>query len=272
MYFKKNVVKARGNAGAAAPKEPNVTIIASDDILSWPNRDGNGVNHLGSFVMKPNARMYTFYMTPSSIKAPVDAVGDEDAEAFMHKFEGESPGNDLELAEAVQNWTGVNCIIIHGSCSDPYRKVQGTKCSPLKMKASLQDDKDGRKWKLAFESHVATAYLPGHYTGALVFADPYVVPLTSAVELIAANGEQYKLPFLSVTTAVLFSEVSLENGTIVTLIGGGGTNPATLTNGVTDKRAALINGTTWIGYEGAVINLRVFNNGTSVILIEVSRS
>lgn len=69
MYVRKNIVKPTGKSpGAAAPKEPNVTVVAVDDIATWPMRDGNGVNHTGDFIMKPNAKMYQVYMTPSKIK------------------------------------------------------------------------------------------------------------------------------------------------------------------------------------------------------------
>jgi hypothetical protein len=273
MYQRVNVVKPQGKSpGAAAPKEPNVTIVATDDIATWPARDLKGVNHTGNFTMKPGARMIQFYMTPSSIKAPVDSEGDEDAVAFKHKFEGEAPGNDLDLSEAVQNWVGVNCIIIHGSCSDNYRKVQGTKCAPLQLKASLQDDKDARKWKLSFEAFVSTGYLPGHYTGTLSFADPFAIVSSTAVPVNATNGYIYQLPSLAITAAIAFSEVGLNHGDLITLIGGGGAGPATLATGVTDKKALLKDGTTWVGLAGATINLEVFVNGGLTLLIEKSRT
>jgi hypothetical protein len=40
--------------------------------------------------------------------------GDEDSISLKHKFEGEHPGNELEIAEFIQNWTGEPCIVIHG--------------------------------------------------------------------------------------------------------------------------------------------------------------
>lgn len=272
-YIRTNVVKPLGTSpGASAPKDPNVTIVAVDDIATWPGRDPNGVNHTGNFVLKPGAKMIQFYMTPSSIKAPVESEGDEDAVAFKHKFEGEAPGNDLNLAEAVQNWMGVNCIIIHGSCHDSFKKVMGTKCSPLQLKASLQDDKDARKWKLSFEAFVSTGYVPGHYTGTLSFANPFTVVSTTAIDLNPTSGYVYQLPSLAVTALVTITANTLVHGDIVTLIGGGGVAPATLATGVTDKKALLVNGTTWVGLAGATINLKVFNNGAITLFEEISRT
>jgi hypothetical protein len=39
--------------------------------------------------------------------------GDEDSISLKHKFE--ASGNELEIAEFIQNWTGEPCIVIHGS-------------------------------------------------------------------------------------------------------------------------------------------------------------
>lgn len=269
-YTRKSIVKTSG--GAAAPKNPNVTIVACDDIQTFPQRDGGKVNMLGNFVMKPGARMHQVYMTASKIKAPYETDGDEDAQSIKQSFEGEHPGNDLEISEFVQNWIGVNVIIIHGSCSDGFKKVMGTCCAPLQLKASLQDDNDGRKHILKFEQYAKSGYVPGHYTGTLALGSPFAVPTVTAVAVNSANGNIYQLPALETTAAIAFSEIGLAHGDVITLVGGGGGNPATLANGVTDKKALLINGTTWVGLLNSTINLKVFNNGGITILEEISRT
>ena len=273
MYQRVNVLKPLGKSpGAAAPKEPNVTVVAVDDIATWPMRNGSGVLHTGNFVMKPGAKMYQVYMTPSKIKAGFESDGDEDAVSFKQKFEAESPGNELELAEFVQNWTGVNAIVIYGSCSDSFKKVIGTKCAPVQLKPSLTDDNDSRKHMLVFEQMAKSGFVPGHYTGTLSFADPFAVVSSTAVPVNSTIGQIYQLPSLAVTAAIAFSEISLNHGDVITLIGGGGVAPATLATGVTDKKAILKDGTTWVGLAGATINLEVFVNGALTLLIEKSRS
>ena len=272
-YTRKSIVKpSAGSPGAAAPKEPNVTIVAVDDIQTWPPRDDKNVNMLGNFVMKAGAKMHQIYMTPSKIKAPYESDGDEDSVTFKHMFEGEHPGNSLDIAEFVQNWTGTNLIVIHGSCQDSFKKVMGTKCAPLQLKPSGQDDNDGRKHMLKFEQFAKSGFVPGHYTGTIALADPFAVPLVTAVAVNATNGYVYQLPSLATTAAIAFSEIGLSHGDIITLVGGGGANPATLATGVTDKKALLINGTTWVGLAGATISLKVFNNGGLTLLEEISRT
>jgi hypothetical protein len=274
MYIRQNVAKANlgKSPGAAAPKEPNVTIVATDDILAWPARDGNNVAYVGNFVMNAGAKMIQVYMTPSKTKAGYTPEGSEDDITFKHMFEGEHPGNELEIAEFVQNWTGVNCIVIYGSCSDTYRKVLGTKCAPLQLKAELKDDNDSRVHNLKFDQAGKPSFVPGHYTGTLSLGAPFAVVSSTAVPLATVNGNQYQLPSLAVTASIAFSTVGLAHGSIVTLIGGGGVAPATLATGVTDKSALLVSGTTWVGLAGAVINLKVFNAGSITLLEEISRS
>jgi len=271
--FRLNALKpAGGSPGASAPKEPNVTIIAVDDILSHPPRDSGEVNMLGSYVMKPGCRMAQYYQTSSKSKATFESEGDEDTQTYKHKFESEYPGDGLTINEFIAQWTGVNAIIIYGSCSDAFRKVVGTKCAPVQLKASGQDDNDARKKMLVFEQYAKSRFLPGHYTGALVLAEPFQA--TSGVFAISpANGNQYQLPSLAVTDAIEPSAMTLENGEIVTFIGGGGVAPATLTQGTAGAVEVLLAaGSTWTGLLNAVINLRVFNAGDTTYLIEVSRA
>lgn len=258
--------------GAAAAKEPNTTIIAVDDVLAWPVRDSKGVKELGSYVLKPNARMYSFYSTPSKFKASTESDGDEDAISIKQKIEAEAPGDSLELNEFLHAWTGVNCIIIFGSCSDQFRKSYGTKCAPLQLKPSTQDDNDARKATLVFEQMAKSKFRPGHYTGAVSYAPAYAAAGV-AFAINAANGNYYQLPALTVTAAIAPTAVDLEHGQIVTLIGGGGVAPATLTQGTAGAAEVLLtNGSTWQGLANAVINLQVFIAGDeSVYLIEVSR-
>lgn len=269
MFINKVIKTA---SGAAAPKDPNVTIIATKDILVWPARNSKKVLMIGNFVLKPNPKIAEVYMTSSKTKAPYESDGDEDAVSLKQKFEGEHPGDELEINEFIADWLGEPCIIIHGSCQDAFRKVVGTKCAPVQLKPAGQNDNDARKHMLVFEQFAKTEWLPGHFTGALPVSDPFAVVSSTAVPVNSTNGNVYQLPSLAVTAAIAFSEISLANGSVITLIGGGGVAPATLATGVTDKKAILKDGTTWEGLAGATINLEVFINGALTFLIEKSRS
>ncbi|WP_413998705.1 hypothetical protein ACMDB5_13090 [Flavobacterium sp. W1B] len=268
MYFTQ--IK-KTSSGAAAPKDPNVIVIATKDILVWPARNAKKVLMIGDFVLKANPKMAEVYMTASKTKAPYESDGDEDSISLKHKFEGEHPGNELEINEFVADWLGEPCIVIHGSCQDTFRKVVGTKCAPVQLKPAGQDDNDARKHMLVFEQFAKTEWLPGHYLGSTPTATPFAVAAATAVAVNETNGKLYQLPSLAVTASIAFSEIGLNHGDVITLIGGGGAGPATLATGVTDKKAILKDGTSWVALEGAVIHLEVFVNGALTFLIEKSR-
>ncbi len=273
MYIKKNLAKPSGiSSGAAAPKDPNITIIDAEDIDFFPPRDGKGIKLVGNFTFKANAKMFQFYSTSSKISVPYESDGEEDAVSISQKLEAQHPGNSLESKEFIQNWIGKNVIILVGSCQDTFYEVLGTKCAPLQLKPAKVDNSEGRYHTLVFEQFSPTGFLPGHYEGALVYTEPFEVPSVGAVALTEANGNLYKLPALDVTAPIEFSAVDLEHGQIVSLIGSGGSDPATLPGGAEeDYTVVLVSNTTWVALENEVINLQVFDTGAHKYLIEVSR-
>lgn len=267
-YIPKSVTKPRGKGspGAAAPKKPNITVVRVSDVLSFPERDGKKVLMLGSFVMKPNAPMFQVYMTPSTIDAPFETEGDEDAEQIKQTFKGDSPGDELELNEFIQNLLGEDVLIISGSCVDDFKKVYGTPCAPMKLKPAGQDNKDGRKKTLSFEQAVATSLLPGHYLGEIILEDPYAA--VGSALTIANDVLMQKLAPTAAETDITVTAITANADSVVTLIGSGGAVPATLEPAA---NVLLKGGANWTALEGAVIHFKVFE-GTTKMLIEVGRA
>ena len=148
----------------------------------------------------------------------------------------------------------------------------GTPCAPLQIMPTKQDNNDGRHYEIMFQAFASTALVPKHFEGELPFAEPFAVADVTEVTMTPANGYQYKLPALGTTAAVAFEPTTLAHGAMVTLIGGGGSDPATLANGVAgDITVLLVNGTTWTGLVNQSIHLRVFKAGATTYLIEQSR-
>lgn len=274
MYVKVNLDKPAGiSPGSAAPKRNKVVIIDADDILVMPPRDGKSVNMVGNFVMKAGAKMIEFYVTKSKVSAPAETDGEEDSINIKQMFECQVPGNELPLKEFVQNWLGRNVIIIHESCTDNFKEVVGTTCAPLQMKPTKQDNNDGRHYALKFEQFAKSAWLPGHYTGEYIFAAPFVVTDATEIPLFIDNGFQYKLPAAETTAAIGVNGIDMVHGAFVTLIGSGGSNPLTLSNGAAGSvTVGLKSGTTWTALDGAVLQLKVFKAGATTYLFELSRS
>jgi hypothetical protein len=258
-------------SGAAAPKDPNVILIATKSIVGWPQRDSKKVKMNGNFTFTENPKIAVVYMTASKTKSPYESEGDEDSQTIKQSFEGEHPGDELEINEFIADWLNEPCIIIHGSCQDKFRKVVGTKCAPVQLKPSGQNDNDARKAMMKFEQFAKSEWLPGHFTGSVDFSTPFAVADAGAITVNSANGAVYQLPAHAVTEDITFAAISADAGTVITLIGGGGVGPATLSTGVADKAAILVDGTDWVALKGAIIHLEVFKAGATTLLIERAR-
>lgn len=280
MYIPVTVNRPAGaSLGAPAPQEPNVTIVALEDILYFPQRDSKGVLMVGNFAMKPGAKMIQFYQTAVKAKASMESEGDGDSITVKHKFETEVPGDQLEMNELLANWMGVDAIVIYGSCVDAYRQVVGTKCAPVKLKLSSQDDNEARKKMLVFEQEAKSRYVLGRYTGSLSLATNYAVAVDDIdlVPLVVANGPTIQLPELAVTAVIGFNPDgnNIPHGGMVTLIGGGGAGPATLASTAVVPGAYVVllrSAQTWVALKNATITLQVFMSGANVYLIEVART
>ena len=273
MYNKISVGKPGGiSPGAAAAKDPNVTIVDVDDILVFPPRNANGIVMVGDFVMKPNTKMIQLYMTKSKISAPYTSEGDEDSISIKQAFEGQYPGNKTEIREFIQNWLGKNVIIIHGSCSETEKEVVGTPCAPLQLKPEKQDNNDGRHHMLKFEAFAKSNYLPGEYTGALVLGAPTAVADVTNVIIDTTLNSQYILP-TNPDAAIVFDVVDAYDRDHLTLIGTGGVDPATLGSGVAGAVTVVLRGgTTWIGLVNSAITFEYIDAGATKYLVEIKRS
>ena len=260
-------------AGAPTPKKGLVTFMHSDDILEFPLRDANGVKMLGNIVLKAGAKMHELYLTSSSQAGSHEIDGDEDMEGFVLKFEGTHPGDSLEVNEFVQNSLNEGYIIIYGlGCGESQGKVLGTPCNPMKMKGNYTDDKDGRKHTFSFEQTYKSNNLAGFYDGEITLASNYEAA-TVDVDMTEANGVVYQLPGLAATDAITAASIDQDHNTIVSLIGGGGDDPATLDSGAQGSVTIILaNDTQWVALENAVISLQVFKAGATTYLIEQSRS
>lgn len=267
---------ARRSAGAPTPKEPNLTAIRSSDILAWPAIGAGGVVLNGNFILKDGFEMLQIYLTSSKQAGSGESEGDEDAVGITQKFEGSHPGNSVEIREFVNGALGEDWILIAGTCRDDNKTVYGTHCSPMKMKPAFQDDNDGTMWNVVFEQTQRTDQVPYNYTGSLSFDAPVtVVPETIA--LTVANRYRYQLEASTIAaTAVEFASNELAHGEVVSLIGGGGSDPAVLTSGPGTTEPSidviLAEASDWTALKNATISFQVFKAGATTYLIEQTRT
>ncbi len=273
MSFRKSVPQPLPGAGAPKPKKPMVTIVFADDILVFPMSDVNGVKMLGNIVLKDGAKMERIYETIDTQKASHTFEGDPDKEGFLKMFEGSHPGDQLEINEFIQNTIGVGMLVIYDvDCSTGLRKVLGTPCNPLYLKPEFTDDKDGVAHMLKFEQRMRDRFVAKFYEGELSIAENYVSP-DFALAITDANGPVYRLPVSDVAdTDITVGSVTQANKKVISIVGSGGAEPATLAGGVNGSVTVLLSdGTAWVALKDQVINLQVFDAGATIYLVELSR-
>lgn len=270
MYIPVSVPRPQGiSPGAATSKNPNVTMFRAEDVLAFPTRDQNGINMIGDYVLKSGAKMLKIYMTPSSIQNSYESSGEEDAISIKQKFEGHHPGDDLPIMEFLQNNYGQGFIILMDQCDTTAKKVYGTRCTPLTLKASGKSDKDTNVQMLMFEAFSSSKHLPGTYNGSTVFDAPFAVVSATAIAASPANGNYYKLPQTTAATSIAFATNTLDDRQNLTLIGAGGAVAATLAASAT---VVLVGSVNWVALENATITFQVVKAGATTILVEQSRT
>ncbi len=272
MWPVQNINSKGAGSGAAAPSAPNVTFIRDTDVLNpeMP-RDSKGVLIVGDIIPKQGAKMFTIYLTPSKQVKNYTSEGDEDMETVKQKFEGWHPGDDIDINEFVQNNLGVGFFIIADNCVDQYKRVYGTKCSPMKLNVEQTSDNSGRGIKLVFEQKTGTKYVPAFYNGNMVFSEPTATDET--IDLTIANGNQFKISADEAGASISIATTDQVTGAVVSFIGSGGGDPSTLDNGASTAATFILkDGTTWTALENATITFEVIDDGTDVYLIERARS
>ncbi len=260
--------KPKSGSGTPTPKDGQAVLLLKDEILSFPVLGADGVTYDGNYVMKPGATFSTVYMTPSTQDASYETSGEADGRGRKNKFVGMYPGTDKEYQKFLKDHLDDDFIIMYGGCDSPEKKVMGTKCVPMKLSVTGNDNKDGNKNTLTFEEDMITNSGIRWYNGTMSFA---AYPESgSAVTLDKDTGLVVQLTPSAVTAEIVVTGTDLLDGTIVSLIGGGGAGPLTLSNQVAEPVVLLKNATDWIALKNAVIDFRVVVSD-KVYLVEVSR-
>ena len=268
MAFRKSAPRPNyASPGAAKTAKPLITIVAEEDIAVWPTRTQGSVMMSGDFVMKQDCRMYQFYGTPSKGDGSYEGAGEEDSAVITHKYVAEHPGDDVDSENFVQSWLGIPVIIITDFCDGSPKRVIGTQCAPVQLKPTFTANNEKTGFTFTFEAYASTSLLPGRYTGNIITADPFAVADNEALALAPPTGYQYKLAEDATGGSIAVATNTLEAGSIVTLIGSGGSDPSTLTAGVN----VLLN-STWTALAGAVISLEVYESNSTTYLIERNRA
>ena len=279
MYVKIDVLKSvRTAPGAPENRDPNIVIVAMEDVLIEPARDSKGVKYEGSFVFVPGTYAIKLYATPSSIKITKAADGDEDAIGITQGMEFAHPGDEVEINEFQQNWIGKGLLafVKTGDCGTgaPFYKVIGSRCTPLQLKFEGQNDNDATKNTFKLEAFKKTNRVPGFYYGTLTFATVLATVAADAatVDVTPGSGE-YQLTDGSIAIVPITDLINGSHNDVITLLGSGGTYPSTIA--ASAAKFELLEGADWTANTGSAITFKAYKNGATaadILWIEMSRS
>lgn len=151
-----SVPKQSNNQGMPESKK-NIVILFDFDKATM-TRDEKGVK-ITALTMVGEAKPIGIFVNEKTIDAGDEMEGDDYERGFIHHFNFQHPGADLEFAEFKANNANANLGAISIPCdsSATTAKVYGTPCAPLKMqKANLVDTGEAHRQEVELKSSSRT--------------------------------------------------------------------------------------------------------------------
>lgn len=272
-YVRIDVNKPAGG-GAPQSKGKNVVVWDVEDIATWPGPNSKGVLMESDIVMKPGKYATYIQGTQSSYKLPKTSEGEEDNVGFTSVPEFYIPGSSLEQEEFIYWATNRNLIVGFrvGACDgdDAYYSLYGTPCNSLSLIVEGQNDNEANRNMLRFQQFQKSKALPIRYTGTVTFSTVNAVPADATTVDVSAGTGRYQLADNAAAT-VITALTNASHGTVYTILGSGGANPATIES--SNANFLLAGAVDWQGLAGTTLTLRAFaQDGGNFTFVEVNRS
>lgn len=271
-FVKVNLPKAGNGAGVTQEKDVNIVIFEWDEVKTFPARDSKGVKLQGNIEFKDGKYAILMYATSSSISTPRTTEGEEDQIGRTSLPEFSHPGSTLEFEEFCENkintGLGVAVRVYEDEAGESYYKIYGTRGNPLYLMDEGQDNNEAIKNMVRFQQFRPSKHLPARYYGTFTFDEANLVPADAETVNVDSGSGEYQLQDNAAVTAISDLTNAVHGGTY-TLIGSGGTNPATIAAG---GNFILAGATDWQGVAGARITLKAYSQGETFVFFEQSRS
>ncbi len=268
---KVNLLKPGGNVGAGANVKDKIILFDFDDVVTFPDRDANGVIITDNIVFKENAYMIEVYGTVNTIKTGSSTEGDIDAEGFIHTLDFDHPGNSTEVREFKTGWLGRNIGAIVQYCGSTAKALFGLPCCPLRMQAKWEGNKDKNSTTITLKMANKSQFEVGDYRGTLTMDSVMGIIPAGETELDVTAGEgRYQLTTGVAAASSLAGLDGAVDGGVYTFPGSGGAHPSVIRSG---GSFMLHNGTNWLAIANSQITLKAFacTNG-DLLYIEQSRA
>jgi len=265
---KVSVPKPGNSAGLGLKAKPAIAFYDTEDILTMPTRDANGVLIAGSIVLKPNAYAITVYATPDSIELDSNSEGDTDNEGFKPSVKFKHPGNKQEIREFKAATIGKSLIAVVDYCDGTPKDLIGEPCNGVKMQVNYKGGKDANSNEFTFQQ-ITKGLDIAMYGGTIGLASPKAVIAAGATEVALVGEGEYQLTGHSASVAIA-TVTGATDGMVFTLLGVTSATAPTLPASTT---FILKDGATWNGTAGKQITFKAYKSGASAfVYIEQGRA
>lgn len=268
MGTKVSIPKPSNNAGLGLKAKPGIAFYETDDILTMPQRDENGVLITGSIVLKPNAYAITVYGTQDTIELDSNSEGDTDNEGFKPSVKFKHPGNKQEIREFKARTLGKSLIAVVDYCDGTPKDLIGDVCNPVKMQVNYKAGKDANSNEFTFQQ-ITKGLDIAMYGGTIALAEPKDVLDAAATEVSLIGEGEYQLTGHTASVAIA-TVTGAVHGLVFTLLGvTSGTAPTVPAS----DTFILKDGATWNATGGSQITFKAYKSGASAfVFIEQSRA
>lgn len=176
-------------------------------------------------------------------------------------------GNRAELLNFIEEYAGTKFVVIYQECESGIMQGIGNPCKPVVL-STYENKNDADSRSVTFTFTQQTIQQPWTYIGDIIRQNPVTLAAGATTLAVVAGNNRYILPNGTAATYAIDAVSGLtaaDIGRIITLIGDGAANAATVADG---SPFLLKEGATWTASKSKELYLKVFDTNT---LIEVSR-
>jgi hypothetical protein len=260
----KDVPDAEVTGEAIAYKVWLVCLNQIDDTVDFPSP--NAEREVGTLPLLAGEHMHYFEAHDIPTYTSQGERGDLTI-AGTNTFTIIMGGVRNQLLDFIEQYAGLKFIVIFQECESPYKYVMGNPCKPMLLKSyNLKNDKESRSVTFVFESKSINQY--NHYIGDIILQGPAVHQADATVLALSPGAATYEIPGGSAPYDIsgVSGLTATDKGRVVTLVGTGSANAATIADG---GAFILEDGATWTARSGSRISFRVLDPST---LVEIGGS
>lgn len=176
-------------------------------------------------------------------------------------------GNRAELLNFIEEYAGTKFVIIYQECESGIMQGIGNPCKPVIL-STYENKNDADSRSVTFTFTQLSIQQPWTYIGDIIRQNPVTLVVGATTLAIVAGNNRYVVPNGTSATYAIDAVSGLaaaDIGRIITLIGDGTANAATVADG---SPFLLVDGATWTASKTKELYMKVFDANT---LIEVSR-